>query len=143
MKIEGLLKVGIAVKDLSKAVDCFAEILGMAPGEIVTYEPYEVRYCLFELGDFFLELMEPTTANGPIAKFIETHGEGLQHLSIRVSNIEEAMAELKEKGFRFVQEAPVRENVAFGTAKFTFLQPQFCHGVLLQLVEVQQATNTC
>ena len=137
MKIEGLLKVGIAVKDLSKAVDCFVEVLGMAPGEIVTYEPYEMRYCLFELGDFFVELMEPTTANGPIAKFIETHGEGLQHLSIRVSNIEEAMAELKEKGFRFVQEAPVRENAAFGTVNFAFVQPQSAHGVLLQLVQME------
>lgn len=137
MRIEGLLKVGIAVKDIRKAVDCFADVLGLVPGEIVTYEPYGMRYCLFELGDLFLELMEPTTPDGPIGRFIENHGEGLQHLSMRVSNMEEAIAELKGKGVRFAQEAPIREEVVFGAAKFTFLQPQSCHGVLLQLVELE------
>lgn len=137
MRIEGLLKVGIAVKDMDRAVSYYSEILGLAPGEVVTYEPYRMRYCLFKMGDSFLELMEPTTPDGPIGRFIENHGEGLQHLSMRVSNMEEAIAELKGKGARFAQEAPIREEVGFGTAKFTFLQPQSCHGVLLQLVELE------
>lgn len=137
MRIEGVLKVGIAVKDMDKAVNCYTEVIGRTPTEIVTYEPYGMRYCLFKVGDFYVELMEPTTPNGPIGRFIETHGEGLQHMSLRVSNIEEAMAELKEKGFRLVQDTPLREHVGFGTASFAFVQPQSTHGVLLQLVQVE------
>jgi methylmalonyl-CoA/ethylmalonyl-CoA epimerase len=134
MHVEGLLKVGIAVKDITKAVSCFAEVLGLAPSEIVTHEPYGMRYCLFMLSDSsYVELMEPTTPNGPIGRYIETHGEGLQHMSLRVSNIEEAMTELKGKGFRLVQDTPLREHVGFGIANFTFVQPQSNHGVLLQL----------
>ncbi len=53
MRIEGLLKVGIAVKDMARAVSYYTEILGLAPGEIVTYEPYGMRYCPFTMGDFF------------------------------------------------------------------------------------------
>lgn len=138
MQIEGVLKVGIAVKDMDKAVICYSEALGLAPGEIVAYEPFGMRYCMFDLGESsFLELMEPTTPNSPIGRFIESHGEGLQHLSLKVADIEEAIAELKGKGLRFAQEAPLREHVGFGTAKFIFVQPQSTRGVLLQLVELE------
>lgn len=138
MHIEGVLKVGIAVKDMDKAVSCYSESLGLAPGEIVAYEPFGMRYCMFEVGESsFLEVMEPTTPNSPIARFIESHGEGLQHLSLKVADIEEAIAELKGKGLRFAQEAPLREHVGFGTAKFIFVQPQSTRGVLLQLVEME------
>jgi methylmalonyl-CoA/ethylmalonyl-CoA epimerase len=137
MRIEGLLKVGIAVKDMARAVSYYTEILGLAPNEIATYEPYGMRYCLFTMSDFFLELMEPTTPHGPIGRFIETHGEGVQHLSLRVADIEEAIAELKGKGFRLVQDTPVREHVGFGIANFAFVRPQSAHGVLLQLVQVE------
>lgn len=138
MHVEGILKVGIAVKDMTRAVSCLTEVLGLAPGEIVTYEPYGMRYCLFTLGDSsFVELMEPTTPNGPIGRFLETHGEGLQHMSLRVSNIEEAIAELNGKGFRLVQDTPLREHVGFGIVNYAFVQPQSAHGVLLQLVQVE------
>jgi methylmalonyl-CoA/ethylmalonyl-CoA epimerase len=137
MRIEGLLKVGIAVNDMAGAVSRYSEILGLSPGEIVTYDRYGMRYCLFSMSDFFLELMEPTTPDGPIGRFIETHGEGVQHLSIRVSNIEEAMAELKGRGFRLVQDTPLREHVGFGIANFAFVRPQSAHGVVLQLVQVE------
>jgi methylmalonyl-CoA/ethylmalonyl-CoA epimerase len=138
MQIEGVLKVGIAVKDMDKAVSCYSDFLGLAPGDIVAYEPFGMRYCMFELGESsFLELMEPTTPESPIGRFIESHGEGLQHLSLKVADMEEAIAELKGKGIRFAQEAPLREHVGFGTAKFIFVQPQSTRGVLLQLVELE------
>ena len=138
MQIEGVLKVGIAVKDMDKALSCYSDVLGLTPSEIVAYEPFGMRYCMLALGESsFLELMEPTTPSSPIARFIETHGEGLQHLSLRVADIEEAIEELKEKGLRFAQEAPLRENVSFGTAKFIFVQPQSTGGVLIQLVQLE------
>jgi methylmalonyl-CoA/ethylmalonyl-CoA epimerase len=97
-----------------------------------------MRYCMLQVGEFsFLELMEPTSPSSPIGRFIESHGEGLQHLSLMVADMEGAVAELKEKGFRFVQDAPVREHVGFGTAKFIFIQPQSTGGVLIQLVQLE------
>jgi len=138
VKIESVLKVGIAVKDMDRAMSCYSDALGLTPGEIVAYEPFGMRYCMLQAGEFsFLELMEPTNPGSPIGRFIESRGEGLQHLSLRVADIEEAVAELKEKGFRFVQDAPLREHVSFGTAKFIFVQPQSTGGVLIQLVELE------
>jgi methylmalonyl-CoA/ethylmalonyl-CoA epimerase len=138
MQIEGVLKVGIAVKDMDKAVGCYSDALGLTRSEIVAYEPFGMRYCMLQLGEFsFLELMEPTSPSSPIGRFIESHGEGLQHLSLMVADMEGAVAELKEKGFRFVQDAPVREHVGFGTAKFIFIQPQSTGGVLIQLVQLE------
>jgi methylmalonyl-CoA/ethylmalonyl-CoA epimerase len=138
MQIEGVLKVGIAVKDMDKAVRFYSDNLGLVPSEIVAYEPFGMRYCMLDMGESsFLELMEPTAPKSPIARFIESHGEGLQHLSLRVADIEEAVAELKGKGFRFVQDAPLREDVSFGTAKFIFVQPQSTGGVLIQLVQLE------
>jgi len=138
MQIEGVLKVGIAVKDMDKALRFYSDNLGLVASEIVAYEPFGMRYCMLDLGESsFLELMEPTAPKSPIARFIESHGEGLQHLSLRVADIEEAVAELKGKGFRFVQDAPLREDVSFGTAKFIFVQPQSTGGVLIQLVQLE------
>ncbi len=138
MQIEGVLKVGIAVKDMDKAVNCYSEALGLTPSEIVAYEPFGMRYCMLQVSDLsFLELMEPTSPESPIGRFIDSRGEGLQHLSLRVADMEEAIAELKEKGFRFVQDAPLREHVGFGTAKFIFIQPQSTGGVLIQLVQME------
>lgn len=138
MQIEGVLKVGIAVKDMDNAVSCYSEALGLKPGEVVAYEPFGMRYCMLELGESsFLELMEPTTPKSPIGRFIESHGEGLQHLSLKVADIDEAIAELKGKGLLFAQESPLREQVSFGTAKFIFIQPQSTGGVLIQLVQME------
>ncbi len=138
MQIEAVLKVGIAVKDMDKAVNCYSEALGLTPSEIVAYEPFGMRYCMLQVSDLsFLELMEPTSLESPIGRFIDSRGEGLQHLSLRVADMEEAIAELKEKGFRFVQDAPLREHVGFGTAKFIFIQPQSTGGVLIQLVQME------
>jgi len=139
MRVEGILKVGVAVRDIDRAVSFYSDALGLVPSEIVEYEPYGMRYCMLPLGETsFLELMEPTTPDGPIGKFIGSHGEGLQHLSLRVADMDNAIIELKEKGLRFVQDSPVREHVAgFGAARFIFIQPQSTRGVLLQLAEFE------
>ena len=137
MGIEGLMKVGIAVKDLEKVGGILADALGLIPGEVVTYKPYQMRYRIFSVGDFFIEVIEPTGSDGPIARFIETNGEGLQHMTFRVTNIEKVIAELKGKGVRFIQETPVQEKTPLGLAKFVFLRPKECHGVLVQLMEIR------
>jgi len=136
MGIERVLEVGIAVRNLDKAIKLFTEVLGLTPGEMEIYEPYKMRFNLCRLGDVYFELIEPTTPEGPIAKFIETHGEGLHHIALKVSNVEELMTQLKEKGIQFTEETPLHLQVNYGRVKFAFAHPQSFHGVLLELVEV-------
>jgi methylmalonyl-CoA/ethylmalonyl-CoA epimerase len=141
MGIEGLLKVGIAVKNLEEATKLLSEAFGLTPEAGETYEPYSMRYNVSNIGDVLLELIEPTEPHGPIAEFIRTHGEGLQHISLEVSNIEEVMSDLKGKGIQFVHEAPMESDAALGKVKFAFVRPKVFHGVLVQLMEMDEASK--
>ncbi len=88
MGIEGLMKIGIATKDLDKTTFLLADVLGVVPGEAYDNKPSGMRFRLLQLEEFYIEVMEPVDPNGPIARFIEQHGEGLQHMTFKVSNIE-------------------------------------------------------
>ena len=83
-------------------------------------------------GDSELELLESTSPEGPIARFIEKNGEGIQHIAIRVDDIDAALAELKEKGVRLIDQTP---RYGAGGARIAFLHPKATHGVLLELCE--------
>jgi methylmalonyl-CoA/ethylmalonyl-CoA epimerase len=84
------------------------------------------------VGDSEVELLESTAPDGPIAKYLEKRGEGIQHIAFRVDNLEEALAELKDKGIRLIDEKP-RQGA--GGAKIAFLHPKSTHGVLIELSE--------
>jgi len=135
MGIERVLEVGIVVRDLDKAIKLFTEVLGLTPGEIEIYEPYKMRFNLCRLGEVYFELIEPTASEGPIAKFIQTRGEGLHHIALKVSNIEETMSQFREKGIQFTEETPLYLQVGYGRVKFAFAHPQSLHGVLIELIE--------
>ena len=76
--------------------------------------------------------MESTAPDGPVAKFLEKKGQGVHHVAFRVENIEEALAELKEKGIRLIDEKPRK---GAGGAKIAFLHPKATNGVLVELCE--------
>ena len=135
MGIEDVMKIGIATKDLDKTTALLADALGLVPGEAVVYEPLGMRYRILKLEDFFIEVIEPTGPDGPIAKFIDRNGEGLQHMTFKVSGIEQVMADMKSKGARFTSSAPVKLNTAIGPMKFVFMNPRGSNGVLIQLME--------
>lgn len=138
MGIEGFMKIGLAVKDIDETTKTLVEALGLVPGEIVAYEPYRMRYCMVPVSDSFIEVIQPTDSEGPIARFIKSNGEGLQHLSFRVTDLEKTMAALKQRGVKFLQEVPIKEETSIGTASYVFLSPRECHGVLVQLMEISQ-----
>jgi len=138
MGIEGLMKIGLAVRNAEEAVKTLADSLGLVPGEIVAYEPYGMKYCMVPVGDSFIEVIEPTNPEGPIGRFIKSNDEGLQHLSFRVTDLEKTMTVLKGRGVDFVQEVPIREETSIGTAKYVFLNPKKSHGVLIQLMEISE-----
>jgi methylmalonyl-CoA/ethylmalonyl-CoA epimerase len=122
--------IGIAVKDLEVAKKFYSEMLGIkAAGEEVV-EQQKVKVCFFPCGDSELELLESTSPDGPIAKFIEKNGQGMQHVALRVNNIEAALADLKEKGVRLIDETP---RYGAGGASIAFVHPKATGGILLEL----------
>lgn len=124
--------IGIAVKDLETAKKFYTDVLGMtAQGEEVI-EQQKVKVCFIPSGDSEIELLESTTPDGPIAKFIEKKGEGIQHIAVRVDNIENALKDLKAKGVRLIDESP---RYGAGGASIAFIHPKATGGVLLELSE--------
>lgn len=124
--------IGIAVKDLEQAKKFYTDVLGMtALGEEVV-EQQKVKVCFIPSGDSEVELLESTSPDGPIAKFIEKNGEGIQHIALRVDNIENALADLKAKGVRLIDETP---RYGAGGASIAFLHPKATGGILLELSE--------
>jgi methylmalonyl-CoA/ethylmalonyl-CoA epimerase len=122
--------IGIAVKDMETAKKFYTEMLGMtALGEEVV-EQQKVKVCFIPSGDSEVELLESTSPEGPIAKFIEKNGEGIQHVALRVDNIEAALADLKAKGVRLIDEVP---RYGAGGASIAFIHPKATGGILLEL----------
>jgi len=124
--------IGIAVKDLDEALKFYTDILGMDLAGTEIVEEQKVKVAFLPVGDSELELLESTDQEGPIAKYIEKKGQGMQHLAIRVDNIEEAIQEMKEKGIRMIDETP---RYGAGGAKIAFCHPKSTNGILLELCE--------
>jgi methylmalonyl-CoA/ethylmalonyl-CoA epimerase len=123
--------IGIAVKSLDAAKTIY-EDLGLHIEHVETVETQKVRTAFLSVGDSNLELLEPTSADSTIAKYIEKRGEGIHHICLRVENIEEHLARLKERGYRLINEAPVPG--AHG-CRVAFLHPAAGNGVLIELSE--------
>lgn len=125
--------IGIAVKNLAEAKKFYVEKLGMThlPEDEVV-EQQKVKVSFFPCGESEIELLESTADDGPIAKFIEKNGEGIQHVALRVDNIENALAQLKEKGVRLIDETP---RYGAGGASIAFVHPKSTGGILLELSE--------
>jgi methylmalonyl-CoA/ethylmalonyl-CoA epimerase len=123
--------IGIAVKNLTESSKLY-EMLGIKSAGVEEVAEQKVKVCFFPVGDSEIELLESTAPDGPIAKYIEKNGEGLQHLALRVDNLEAALAELKAKGVRLIDEKP---RYGAGGAKIAFVHPKSTGGILLELSE--------
>lgn len=124
--------IGIAVKNLDETLKFYTDILGLECQGTEVVEEQKVRVAFLPVGDTEVELLESTTEDGPIARFIEKNGEGMQHIAFKVDNIEEAIAYMQEKGMRMIDEAP---RYGAGGAKIAFVHPKSSHRVLVELSE--------
>ncbi len=124
--------IGIAVKNLDETLKFYTEVLGLECEGTEVVEEQKVRVAFLPVGDTEVELLESTSEDGPIARFIEKNGEGMQHMAFRVENIEEAIAYMKEKGMRMIDETP---RYGAGGAKIAFVHPKSSKGVLVELSE--------
>ncbi len=132
MKILKIDHVGVAVNSIEDSGNFWKEIMGLEFEGQETVEEQKVTTAFFPVGECEIELLESTMADGPVAKYIEKKGEGVQHIAFRVENIEEALSELKEKGIKLIDQTP---RIGAGGAKIAFLHPKATNGVLVELCE--------
>ncbi len=125
--------IGIAVRSLETAR--IYQSLGLSVDHVETVESQKVRTAFLSAGDASLELLEPTSDDSPIAKFIEKRGEGIHHLCFRVTGIDAHLARLKAEGYRLINESPVPG--AHG-CRVAFLHPAAGNGVLIELSEATE-----
>ena len=123
--------LGIAVKSLAASKAIYQKLgMTVSPEELVEAE--QVRVVMVPVGETRLELLEPTSEDSVIAKFIAKRGEGLHHVSLRVPDLTAAVARLKRDGVRLVSE---EIKVGAGGHRYVFVHPSSTGGVLLELVE--------
>lgn len=131
MKVNKVDHICIAVKDLDKARKIWEPVLGKTkPDDAYIDEPEKVKVARYWVGEIGFELMESTTPDGDVAKFIEKRGEGVMLLSLNVDNTRKTISELKEKGYPVIGDArPFRD------CEFAFVHPKKMNGVLLEVID--------
>lgn len=132
MKVLKIDHLGIAVNSIDEGKKFWTDALGLAFEGSETVVEQKVTTAFFPVGESEVELLESTAPDGPVAKYIEKKGQGIQHIAFRVENIDEALAELKEKGIRLIDETP---RIGAGGAKIAFLHPKATNGVLVELCQ--------
>ena len=132
MKLEKLDHIGIAVESLDAALPVWEGILGLPLHGTEEVAEQKVRTAFFPIGDTEVELLESTDPEGPIGKFIANKGQGVHHLAFRVDDIDAALAELKAKGVRLIDEKP---RYGAGGARIAFIHPKATGGVLIEISE--------
>ena len=123
--------LGIAVKSLSQAKK-FYESLGLSPMADETVEAERVRLSMVPVGESRIELLEPTSDDSPIAKFIAKRGEGLHHVALNVEDLSGTVERLKANGTRLLSD---EIKIGAGGHLYVFVHPSSAGGVLLELVE--------
>ena len=124
--------IGIAVSNLDEAIKLYKDVLGLELHGVEVVEEQKVKVAFLPVGDTEVELLESTSPEGPIAKFIEAKGQGIQHIAFRVDDIEAELEEMKAKGMRLIDEKP---RYGAGGARIAFLHPKSTNGVLIELCE--------
>jgi len=124
--------IGIAVKDIEESLKFYRDQLGMEVTGMEEVAEQKVKVAFLPVGESKIELLQSTDPEGAIAKFIDSKGEGIQHVALRVDNIREKLAELKAQGVRLIDEEP-RDGA--GGAQIAFIHPKSTGGILLELCE--------
>ena len=132
MEILKIDHLGIAVNSIEDGKNFWSGVLGLKFEGAETVETQKVTTAFFPVGESEVELLESTSPDGPVAKFIEKKGTGFQHIAFRVADIEAALKELKEKGIQLIDQEP---RPGAGGAKIAFLHPKATGGVLVELCE--------
>ena len=132
MKVKKNTHVGIAVNKIEDGLELYRDFLGLEVTEIKDVPERSLRVAFIPNGDSEIELLEPTSSETPIGKFLAKNGPGLHHLAFTVDNIDAALKEAEEAGFEIIDKTP-RPGAHGG--RIAFLHPKTFGGVLLELCE--------
>ena len=132
MKVLKIDHLGIAVNSIDEGKKFWSDVLGLEFEGAETVEEQKVTTAFFPVSESEVELLESTSADGPVAKYIEKRGAGIQHVAFRVEDIDAALSELKEKGVKLIDQEP---RIGAGGARIAFLHPKATGGVLVELCE--------
>ena len=128
--------IGIAVKDLTISIPLFEKLLNSQCYKTETVESEAVNTAFFKTGNTKIELLQSTTEDGLIAKFIKRKGEGIHHIAFEVADIEAEMARLQAEGFVLLNEKP---KMGADNKLICFLHPKETNGVLVELCQERKS----
>lgn len=132
MKINHL---GIATKGIDEALKFWGDALGLENVHTEIVQDQKVRVAMLPIGESRIELLEPTSEDSPISKFLEKRGGGIHHIAVEVDDIEDAMERLKSQGMRLIDESP---RIGAEGCLVAFVHPSASNGVLLELVQTNE-----
>src|SRR5260370_20089065 len=124
--------IGIATRGIDEGAVFWREALGLEADGTEEIGPQRVRVAMLSIGESCLELLEPTSDDSPIAKFLDKRGPGIHHIAVRVDDIRASLQRLREKGARLIDDTP---RVGAGGCLVAFIHPSSANGVLVELVE--------
>lgn len=124
--------IGIAVKNLDEQVKFYTDLFGVEPGAPETVKEQKVTVVMFKVGDINIELLQATSPDSPIAKFINKKGEGIHHIAYSVANIKDQLSALKKRNVRLIDENP--KQGTHGTL-IAFAHPSSTFGVLTEFCQ--------
>ena len=136
MNLEQIEHIGIAVKSIEEALNFYEGILGLKCYKIEEVADQKVKTAFLKIGEVKLELLEPTSDDSPVAKFIEKRGEGIHHIAFKSGNIEEDLQLLKNDGVRLIDEHPRK---GADNMEIAFLHPKSTHGVLFEICQPKKS----
>ena len=121
--------LGIAVHSIAEARQFYESVLGLICEKEEEVTSQKVRTAFFVLGETHIELLEPTSEDSPIAKFLASRGEGLHHVAYRSTDVEEQLRQAKDNGCKLIHETPF---TGAGNKQVAFLHPKSSHGLLTE-----------
>jgi methylmalonyl-CoA/ethylmalonyl-CoA epimerase len=132
MKPSHIEHIGIAVSDLSKSISFYEKVFGLKCYNIEEVKEQKVKTAFFRIGETKIELLESTDPEGPIGKFISSKGEGIHHIALAVTGIEDKLKHAEESGVRLIDTNPRKGAEGLDIA---FLHPKSTGGVLIEICE--------
>lgn len=133
--IKNLSHIGIAVENLENSINIFKNLLNQSDYHTEKVESQKVNLAIFKLQNFNLELLEPTSDDSPIKKFLDNKGEGIHHISFEVEDIKSELERLKNNGFKLINEQPV---MGAEGKLIAFVHPKSTNGVLIELSQKEK-----
>ena len=138
MKVKRIEHIAIAVKSMARMREVMEEKLGLSLEYEEHLPQYHTRLAMYPVGQTYLELLESDSPQSETSEWIKARGEGLFHICLEVDDIEDALAELKQKGVALIDEQP---RTGHANSRIAFLDPKSTGNVLIELVELPSASS--